>query len=115
VTDEYDGTYYSTNFGRNWMYLFGTSLDVSSNIAAVRSSTVASSALAATANDTLTAFWSIEFSTDQWFISVYVLEETSRKPYFSAVWMSFIRYYHDIVQRNEVNLPDSLTLSMPHS
>jgi hypothetical protein len=73
---------------------------------------VASSALAATANGTLTAFWLIEFSTNQWFISVYVLEETPvGKYYFSIVWMSFIPCYHDIVQRNEVNLPDSLTLS----
>jgi hypothetical protein len=60
VTNGYQGTFYTSDFGRNWTFLFRSSLGSSKDIAAVRSSTVASSALAATANGTLTAFWSIE-------------------------------------------------------
>lgn len=109
MTHKNYGTCYTRDFGRNWIYLFGSSLDSSHNIAAVRSSTVASSALAATTNGTLTAFWSIEFSTNQKFMYVYVLEETSIPSHFPVVWLSDIPYYHNAILRSEINLPNSLS------
>jgi hypothetical protein len=71
VTSENSGTFYTRDFGRNWIFLFTSPLNTSKDIAAVRSSTVASSAFAASANGPLTAYWLIEqLSKDQWFISV---------------------------------------------
>jgi hypothetical protein len=101
LTSEYYGTYSSNYSGHKWIPLFRSTLNSSRNIAAVRSSTVA---FPATANDALIVFWLIEFSKEQWFLSVYVLEETSANYHFSGGRMKYIPFSHGTIQRNEVNI-----------